>query len=78
MLTQLEPLAELVWPWRDFRGFVALRGRPQHEWEPPRTVEKLKHRNARVKAVGNGQDVSAIVLAVTVLSRMTTPKKMAA
>ena len=76
--TSLDPLPELRWPWRDFSGFVALRGRPQHDWEPPRTVEKLKHRNARVKAVGNGQDVSAIVLAVTVLSRMTTPKKMAA
>lgn len=72
--TQAEPLPELNWPWRDFRGVVAFRGQPQHAWEPPRTVPKLKDRNKRVKAVGNGQDPSALVLAVKTLLSMNVPQ----
>lgn len=72
--TQAEPLPVLNWPWRDFRGVVAFRGQPQHAWEPPRTVPKLKDRNKRVKAVGNGQDPSALVLAVKTLLSMNVPQ----
>lgn len=72
--TQAEPLPVLNWPWRDFRGVVAFRGQPQHAWEPPRTVPKLKDRNNRVKAVGNGQDPSALVLAVKTLLSMNVPQ----
>mgnify|MGYP003531837779 CR=1 FL=1 len=30
------------------------RGAEQHGWEPPRTASKVKHRPARLKALGNG------------------------
>lgn len=68
--TQLEPLPVLNWPFRDRGAFVAKRGLPQHEWEPPRTCGKIPNRNARVKAIGNGQDPSALVLAWKMLNRM--------
>ena len=68
--TQLEPLPVLNWPFRDRGAFVAKRGLPQHEWEPPRTCGKIPNRNARVRAVGNGHDPSALVLAWKMLNRM--------
>jgi hypothetical protein len=71
--TSEEPMEALRWPWVEAGAFVALRGQAQHAWEPPRTSEKIKNRNKRVKAIGNGQDVSAFTLALKVLVRMKVP-----
>jgi hypothetical protein len=71
--TSAEPMEAIYWPWAQASLFVALRGQPQHEWEPPRTAEKIKDRNKRVKAIGNGQDPSAFTLALQVLVRMKSP-----
>ena len=76
--TQLEPLPVLNWPFRDRGAFVAKRGLPQHDWEPPRTCGKIPNRNARVKAIGNGQDPSALTLAVRLLTTMKLPFTKAA
>lgn len=76
--TQLEPLPVLNWPFRDCGAFVAKRGLAQHEWEPPRTCGKIPNRNARVKAIGNGQDPSALVLAIRLLTTMKLPFTKAA
>lgn len=72
--TNLEPLPILNWPFRDRGAFVSKRGLPQHEWEPPRTCGKIPNRNARVKAIGNGQDPSALVLAVRMLSEIISKR----
>jgi len=72
--TSEEPMEALRWPWVEAGAFVALRGQAQHAWEPPRTSEKIKDRNKRVKAIGNGQDVSAFTLALKVLIRMKVPQ----
>lgn len=76
--TQLEPLPVLNWPFRDRGAFVAKRGLPQHEWEPPRTCGKIPNRNSRVRAIGNGQDPSALTLAVRLLTTMKLPFTKAA
>lgn len=40
--------------WLDCMRWPALPGRPQAEWEPPRTIsEKLPYRAARLRALGN-------------------------
>lgn len=71
--TSSAPMEVLNWPWAHHGCFVAGRGRQQHEWEPPRTARGIPHRGKRIKAVGNGQDPSALLLAVTILSLINDP-----
>lgn len=60
------------WPWAFHGRFVACRYRSQQEWEPPRTVLHAHGREKRIKAIGNGQDPSALLLAVITIVTMDT------
>lgn len=69
--TSADHMDVMNWPWAFHGRFVAGRGRDQHEWEPRRTGKGIQNRAKRIKAVGNGQDPSALVLAVVTLVMMT-------
>lgn len=72
--TSEAPMVVMAWPWAKRCAFVAMRGRAQHAWEAPRTCERSPGRNARIKAIGNGQDVSAFTLALRVLTSLRAQK----